>query len=193
MAIRRFLASNVFFCLTKGLVNILFIFIAIFSASLMERMHWLGIAAMFSAVFGIVRGVADSDDWGPKIQNVFPGLVHFLCGVLLFSSESADKQDIYLPLVILFMLEAVIGVILSNEIKDYFRYWWISIVGIIMAIFLSIAVVPGDRLSDANIQPFIGIFLFFEALLFLWILLIERKMSIEYNRPLKDFRNDPED
>lgn len=193
MAIRRFLASNVFFCLTKGLINILFIFVAFLSSSLLEQIHWLGIAAMLSAIFGVVRGIADSDDWGPKIPNVFPGLIHFICGVMLFNSQTPEKQDIYLPLVIFFMLEAVIGVILANEIKDYFRHWWISIVGIIIAIFLSIAVVPGDRLSDANIQPVIGIFLFFEALLFFWILLIERKMSIEYNRPLKDFRNDPED
>jgi uncharacterized membrane protein HdeD (DUF308 family) len=188
MAIRELLASNVFFCLIKGLVNIVLIIYSLFSSSLLDRLHGLGLAAMLTAILGMVRGVADADDWGPKIQNVFPAMVHLICGVLLFNTQTADKNEIYLPLVILFMMEAVVGVILANELKDFFPRWWISLLGVLAAVLLSVLVVPGERLSDANIQPLVGLFLVFESILLFWIAWVERKMSRKCNRPLQELR-----
>lgn len=189
---RNILSSNYLYCFAKAIINIVFALIALcYTGSWGELyIRGLGILALLSSLLGLIRGMAKADVWGPQVTDLFPAAVYLCAGLILLMAETPEPEFIYLTLAGLFVLEAVVVVIMANEVKHYHRLWWLSISGIFLGMLLAFFIIPGYTFPSFSIHSFIPYFFIWEGLVCFRIGLIERKVQREYQQTLHSIRND---
>lgn len=189
MQIREFLASGVVYCFSKSAVNFLFAILLFFLGESPFIFLAIGLLALSSSLLGFIRGIAKADVWGPNLMDVFPALFYLISGILLCIGKSPTEEIVYLSLTCFFMLEAFIGVMMANDVKYYFKFWTISLVGVFFALFLSFINVPGYYFSLIPVQPLLLLFLITQGILLFRIAFIERKLEKEYKKTVQEIQN----
>lgn len=184
------LGSNLVYCFLKAAVNFIFAILLFFLSEASFQYIPIGLLAILSSFLGFIRGVAKSDHWGAQFVDIFPALFYLLSGLFLCFDHNLQDPYAFLSLTCFLLLEGFIGLMMANEVKFYFTYWWVSILAIFIAITIIFLIIPGYFYLFIPIKPLIIVFLLVEAAIQGYIGRIERKIDEESQKTIQEIQND---
>lgn len=189
MKLKEFLASNFIYCMASASVNVLFAIILFFLGDAPLQFVALGLLSISAAFLGFIRGISKADIWGPQLLDIFPALFYLISGILLCFGKSLQEQTTFLSVACFVMLDAFIGLMLAHEVRHYFKFWWLSILGMFLSILITFLVIPGYFFSFIPVQPLILAFLFLQGFIQLRIGLLERQLDLEGKKTIQELQN----
>lgn len=150
------------------------------------------LAGFFSLAYGCISFLKFffGEDKGRIFPDLFLGLM--LCGMalLLFRGSAGAREWLLFGLSSLLLLLAVNVMITARDMRYQFRFWWLSILLVLLSVYCTYLIVTGNSSMGFSTSVFTALQLILMGVLMVWMGLLDKKTEAEYRKTLNELKAD---